>query len=102
MPQAAGLEATPTGSAPSRSGPVGFGPAGSGVETLTFEAALEELERIVRSLEGGQGNLATAIESYERGVALRQRCEKLLAEAEAKVQAIVTAPGGGMTLRDAE
>ncbi len=88
MPQAAGLEATPTGSS---------------VESLTFEAALEELERIVRSLEGGQGNLATAIESYERGVALRQRCEKLLAEAEAKVQAIVTAPaGGGMTLRDVE
>ncbi len=88
MPQAVGHQATPTG---------------SGVETLTFEAALEELERIVRSLEGGQGNLATAIESYERGVALRQRCEKLLAEAEAKVQAIVTAPASGaMTLRDVE
>ena len=88
MPQAAGPQATPTV---------------SGVEMLTFEAALEELERIVRSLEGGQGNLATAIESYERGVALRQRCEKLLAEAEAKVQAIVTTSGtGGVSLRDVE
>jgi exodeoxyribonuclease VII small subunit len=88
MPQAAGQQATPTV---------------SGVEMLTFEAALEELERIVRSLEGGQGSLATAIESYERGVALRQRCEKLLAEAEAKVQAIVTTSGtGGVSLRDVE
>ncbi len=90
MPQAVGPQATPTGSE---------------VEALSFEAALEELERIVKSLETGQGSLATAIDSYERGVALRQRCEKLLAEAEAKVQAIVTAPGqaaGGPTLRDVE
>jgi exodeoxyribonuclease VII small subunit len=76
-------------------------PNGSEIESLTFEAALTELEGIVKSLEGGQGTLAEAIESYERGVALRQRCEKLLAEAEAKVQAIVSTPGGPM-LRDVE
>ncbi len=73
----------------------------SAVAALSFEAALAELEGIVKALEGGQGNLASAIESYERGVALRRRCETLLAEAEAKVQAIVAAPGGP-TLRDVE
>jgi exodeoxyribonuclease VII small subunit len=81
-------------------------PSGSEIATLSFEAALAELEGIVKSLETGQGSLAEAIESYERGVALRQRCEMLLAEAEAKVQAIVSAPGGspsgGPTLRDVE
>lgn len=76
-------------------------PPGAEIESLSFEAALEELEGIVKSLETGQGSLARAIESYERGVALRQRCEALLAEAEAKVQAIVAAPGGP-TLRDVE
>ena len=86
MPQAVGRDATPDGAT---------------VEALSFEAALEELERIVKSLESGQGSLATAIDSYERGVALRLRCEKLLAEAEAKVQAIVVSPGGP-TLRDVE
>ena len=86
MPQAAGPQATPNGSE---------------VEQLSFEAALEELERIVKALEAGQGSLATAIDSYERGVALRQRCERLLAEAEAKVQAIVATPGGP-TLREVE
>ena len=70
------------------------------------EEICRELEGIVKSLETGQGSLAEAIESYERGVALRQRCEALLAEAEAKVQAIVSAPGGspsgGPALRDVE
>jgi exodeoxyribonuclease VII small subunit len=68
---------------------------------LSFEDALQELEEIVRSLEGGKGSLAQAIADYERGAALRQHCERKLAEAEAKVQAIVEGPGGP-TLRDVE
>ncbi|MBK1662278.1 exodeoxyribonuclease VII small subunit [Paracraurococcus ruber] len=68
---------------------------------LSFEDALAELEGIVRSLEGGQGSLAQAIADYERGAALRQHCERTLAEAEAKVQAIVAGPGGP-ALRDVE
>ena len=71
------------------------------IDGMSFEAALAELETIVKALEAGQGSLANAIGSYERGVALRQRCEKLLAEAEAKVQAIVAAPAGH-GLRDVE
>ena len=68
---------------------------------MSFEDALQELEEIVRSLEGGKGSLAQAIADYERGAALRQHCERKLAEAEAKVQAIVEGPGGP-TLRDIE
>lgn len=68
---------------------------------MSFEDALQELEEIVRSLEGGKGSLAQAIADYERGAALRQHCERKLAEAEAKVQAIVEGPGGP-TLRDVE
>ena len=55
----------------------------------------------MRSLEGGKGSLAQAIADYERGAALRQHCERKLAEAEAKVQAIVDGPAGP-TLRDIE
>ena len=68
---------------------------------MSFEDALQELEEIVRSLEGGKGSLAQAIADYERGAALRQHCERKLAEAEAKVQAIVEGPGGP-ALRDVE
>jgi exodeoxyribonuclease VII small subunit len=72
-----------------------------GIATLSFEAALQELEDIVKSLEGGKGTLAQAIADYERGSALRRHCEHALSEAEAKVQAIVEGPGGP-TLRDLE
>ncbi|RYJ03982.1 MAG: exodeoxyribonuclease VII small subunit [Acetobacteraceae bacterium] len=68
---------------------------------MSFEDALAELEDIVKSLEGGKGSLAQAIADYERGAALRRHCEQKLAEAEAKVQAIVDSPGGP-TLRDVE
>ena len=68
---------------------------------LTLGDALAELEDIVKSLEGGKGSLAQAIADYERGATLRRHCEQKLAEAEAKVQAIVDGPGGP-TLRDVE
>ncbi len=64
------------------------------IADLPFEAALAELERIVKGLEGGQGALAEAIGAYERGDALRRHCERLLAEAEARVQAITLGPDG--------
>ncbi len=64
------------------------------IADLSFEAAVAELEKIVKGLEGGQGALAEAIGAYERGDALRRHCERLLAEAEAKVQAITLGPDG--------
>jgi exodeoxyribonuclease VII small subunit len=70
------------------------------VDTLSFEEALAELQAIVESLEKGQGKLEEAVTQYERGAALRQHCEALLAQAEQKVQAIVEA-ASGPTLRDA-
>lgn len=73
----------------------------AGIAGLSFEDALAQLEGIVRSLEQGRSTLAEAIGEYERGVALRRHCESKLAEAEAKVQAVVSGPGGP-TLRDVE
>ncbi|MFL1461052.1 exodeoxyribonuclease VII small subunit [Roseococcus sp. DSY-14] len=73
----------------------------AGVASLSFEEALAQLEGIVRSLEGGRSTLAEAIGEYERGVALRRHCEAKLAEAEAKVQAVVEGRAGP-TLRDVE
>jgi exodeoxyribonuclease VII small subunit len=66
---------------------------------LSFEDALAELEKIVRSLEGGQQKLEDAIGSYERGAALKRHCEAKLAQAEARVQAIVERADGTPELR---
>ncbi|MEN3168261.1 exodeoxyribonuclease VII small subunit [Gluconobacter sp. OJB] len=59
------------------------------MDTLSFEDALSELERIVRGLEGGQMKLEDAISAYERGAALRRHCDAKLGEAEMRVRAIV-------------
>jgi exodeoxyribonuclease VII small subunit len=71
------------------------------VAALSFEDALAELERIVRGLEGGQQKLEDAITCYERGTALKRHCEAKLAEAEARVQAIVERADGTLTLKEA-
>ncbi len=68
------------------------------IATLSFEDALAELERIVKGLEGGQQKLEDAIGAYERGALLRRHCEAKLAEAEARVQAIVVAADGSLSL----
>ena len=72
------------------------------IAALSFEDALAELERIVRGLEGGQQKLEDAITAYERGAALRRHCEAKLAEAEARVQAIVERADGTLALRPAD
>ncbi len=71
------------------------------VETMSFEDALAELEQIVRGLEGGQQKLEDAISAYERGATLRRHCEAKLAEAEARVAAIVERADGSLALRPA-
>jgi exodeoxyribonuclease VII small subunit len=64
------------------------------VESLPFEAALKELERIVDRLEKGEVPLAESIAIYERGEALKKHCEDLLKQAEARVQKIRLGPDG--------
>jgi exodeoxyribonuclease VII small subunit len=72
------------------------------VTALSFEDALAELEQIVRGLESGQQKLEDAIIAYERGAALRRHCEAKLAEAEARVAAIVERVDGTLTTRGLE
>ena len=64
------------------------------VAGLSFEKALGELEAIVQKLEGGNVRLEDSIAIYERGEALKKRCEALLRDAEARVQKITLAADG--------
>lgn len=70
------------------------------IAAFSFEEALAELERIVKGLESGQVKLEDAIRAYERGNLLRRHCEAKLAEAEARVAAIVERPDGTLGLRE--
>ncbi|WP_295897546.1 exodeoxyribonuclease VII small subunit [uncultured Bartonella sp.] len=58
------------------------------VSQMSFEQALDQLEKIVEKLERGDVALEESIRIYERGEALKTRCDKLLKEAENKVDKI--------------
>ena len=64
------------------------------IAKLSFELALEQLEDIVRQLEGGEGALEQALEAYERGALLKRHCETKLAQAQARVEKISLAADG--------
>ena len=50
--------------------------AGPDIATMPFEAALSELEQIVDQLEKGAVALDESIRLYERGEALKKRCDE--------------------------
>ena len=58
------------------------------VSALSFEQAVEELEKIVAALERGDVALDKSIEIYERGEALKKHCERLLNAAENRIEKI--------------
>lgn len=70
------------------------------IDALTFDEALADLQRTVAELEAGGQPLEAAIALYERGVALQARCEKLLGDAELRVQQLVARAGGALETRD--
>lgn len=74
----------------------------SEIATMTFEEALAELERLVRTLEEGDAGLDGAITSYERGVLLKQHCQKKLDEAKERVEKITFSADGKAGTEPAE
>ena len=56
------------------------------IETLTYEAAFNELQEVVSALEGEPRSLEEAMSLFERGQALIKRCTELLDQAELKVK----------------
>jgi exodeoxyribonuclease VII small subunit len=64
---------------------------------MNFEDAMKELETVVGQLERGDVALDESIALYERGAALKARCEAKLKEAEEKVAKITLGDGGQPT-----
>ena len=63
----------------------------------TFEAALEELERIVAQMEQGRVPLDDSLKLYERGTFLIRHCQGRLDEAETQIEKLTR--GGDGSLR---
>lgn len=71
------------------------------VRSMSFEAALAELEGIIGELEGGQVALEESIALYERGAALKTHCEATLKAAREKIEKIVLDADGQPTAEPA-
>jgi exodeoxyribonuclease VII small subunit len=51
-----------------------------------FEAAIAELETVVRKLEEGELSLEQSLQLYERGVTLSKFCHARLEDAERRIE----------------
>lgn len=76
--------------------------AASDIQSLSFEAALAELERIVEQLERGEVELEKSIGLYERGAALKAHCEARLKDAQLKVDKLVVGGDGSVSAEPAD
>ena len=59
----------------------------------SFEASLDELERVVKELEAGDLPLERSLELFERGMSLSDACRKQLEEAEPRVEMLIRKEG---------
>ena len=56
------------------------------VDSLTFEAALDELDGLVRRMESGELGLDDSIAAYRRGAELARFCQTRLGSAEQEIR----------------
>jgi exodeoxyribonuclease VII small subunit len=59
----------------------------------SFENSLDELEKVVKQLEGGDLPLERSLELFERGMALSDLCRKQLEAAETRVEMLIRKDG---------
>ena len=59
----------------------------------SFEAALDELEKVVKELEAGDLPLERSLELFEKGMALSETCRKQLEDAETRVEMLIRKEG---------
>jgi len=67
------------------------------IAEMSFEEAIRALEQVVTALDRGDVALEDSIKLYERGAALKSRCEAKLKEAEEKVAQITLDASGQPT-----
>ena len=63
-----------------------------------FESSLKKLEEIVTQLEAGDLPLEKSIKAFEDGIKLTRHCQKLLTEAELKIEKLVDSDDGSFDL----
>ena len=68
----------------------------------TFEAAMHELEEIVRRMEGSDVSLDESLQLYERGTFLLGHCQQRLDSAEKQIEVLTRARDGRLAAQPAD
>ena len=55
---------------------------------VSFEAAVDELEKIVERMEAGELTLEESLSAHKRGLELAQYCQGVLAKAQQQVKVL--------------
>lgn len=61
---------------------------------VSFEDAVQELEAIIQRMSGGSQSLENSIAEFERGIKIVRECQKLLSDAEQRVESLIKAADG--------
>ena len=64
------------------------------METMNFEEALDQLEKMVTQLESGNLPLEQALDVFETGVKMSRICTQKLEHAEKKVELLLNVTAG--------
>jgi len=67
------------------------------MQVKSFEAAMQRLEEIVKSLESGDLALEDSLKEFAEGMELAKYCSKKLEEAEKKVTVLIEESAGRYT-----
>jgi exodeoxyribonuclease VII small subunit len=68
----------------------------------TFEASLNELEKIVKQLEDGDLSLEESLRIFEQGVKLSRECQQRLAQAERRIEVLLKDADGNAVVENLE
>ena len=72
------------------------------MKDLTFEKALEKLEKIVAQLEEGDLALDDSLKKYEEGVKLGRACQEKLDKAKARIELLIKDKKGKFSSKEFE
>lgn len=64
------------------------------MKAQTFEASMQRLEQIVRTMERGEVELEESLRLFQEGTELVRNCQSLLDKAQSQVKKIMVAPDG--------
>ena len=70
-------------------------------EKITFEAALQRLEKITKELESGEITLDDMVKKYEEGMQLAKFCLNKLSQAEQKIKILTGDDNTSLHVKDA-